>query len=419
MRTVALTLLFSLCAVASGMAQSASPPAPAPAPASPQPEPTSGLLRQPAALGKGIDFASRWLEPDGVPKDGFYPDTDIITGAGWITVGPGYRRHLFGGHALIDASAAISWRAYKEAKLRFELPQLAADRVTVGAQVRWDDFTQVNFFGTGANTLESERSEYRLKNTDVLGYSEFRATDWLSVTGRFGWLKKPTLSSSTGPFDRDFPNALVTFAGEPGVNDPTSFLHGDVGVAADSRDYPDYPRRGGLYRASAGLYSDRDLGQFTFRRYDAEAVQVVPIVGEKWLVTLHGWGVVSDTSDGNNVPFYMLPSLGGNLTLRGFDNFRFHDRNLLFASAESRWALYRQVDAAVFFDAGNVAPRIGDLDLKKTSYGAGLRVHGRTSTIGRLDVGHSVEGWKVFFSMNDPLALSRRSERATIVPFAP
>jgi len=130
-------------------------------------------------------------------------------------------------------------------------------------------------------------------------------------------------------------------------------------------------------------------------------------------------GVFSDTSDGNAVPFYMLPSLGGNRTLRGYNDFRFHDRNLLFASVESRWALYRQVDAAVFFDAGNVASRVGDLDLKKTSYGAGLRVHGRTSTIGRFDVGHSIEGWKIFFSMSDPLELSRRSERSTIVPFVP
>jgi len=249
MRTVVLTLLFSLGAVASGLAQSAS--STATAPASRQPDTTEGLLRQPDALSKGIDFASHWVERDGTPKDGFYPELDIITGAGWISAGPGYRRHLFGGRTLIDASAAISWRAYKEAQARFELPDMAADRVTLGAQVRWQDFTQVNYFGLGPNTLESERSEYRLKDTDVLGYGAFRATDWLSVTGRFGWLKKPTLSAPTGPFDRDFPDALLVFAGEPGVGDPTSFLHGDVGVAADSRDHADYPTRGGLYRASA------------------------------------------------------------------------------------------------------------------------------------------------------------------------
>jgi hypothetical protein len=33
--------------------------------------------------------------------------------------------------------------------------------------------------------------------------------------------------------------------------------------------------------------SDRDLERFTFGRYDAEAMQVIPVVEKKWLVTLH------------------------------------------------------------------------------------------------------------------------------------
>ena len=127
----------------------------------------------------------------------------------------------------------------------------------------------------------------------------------------------------------------------------------------------------------------------------------------------------SDTSAGNEVPFYLMPSLGGDRTLRGYHNFRFHDRNLLMASAESRWALFRQVDAALFLDAGNVAPRVGDLDLQKISYGAGVRVHTRTATIGRMDVSHSQEGWQVFFAMSDPLMLKTRAQRNTVAPFAP
>jgi hypothetical protein len=417
MRTYVLTVLLSLGVAASGGAQSTSANAAA-TPAA-QTEPADGLLREPAGLQSGIDFASRWLEHDGEPKDGFYPDFSLVTGAGWISVGPGYRRHLFDGKALVDASALMSWRAYKQAQARVELPRIAADRVTLGAQVRWQDFTQVNYFGRGPNSLEGLRSEYRLKDTDVLGYGAVRANDWLSVTGRFGWLKTPTLSASAGPFDQNFPDALEVFAGDPGVGDPTSFLHGDVGLTADSRDHADRPTSGALYRASGGFYSDRNLGLFSFRRYDAEGLQVVPVVRDKWHVVLHGWGVFSDTSSGNDVPFYLLPTLGGDRTLRGFHNFRFHDRNLLLASAESRWAIFRQVDAALFVDAGNVAPRLRDLDLNKTSYGAGVRVHGRTSTLGRLDFAHSREGWEIFFSLKDPFALTRRTERSTIVPFVP
>jgi hypothetical protein len=47
----------------------------------------------------------------------------------------------------------------------------------------------------------------------------------------------------------------------------------------------------------------------------------------------------------------------------------------------------------VFADAGKVAPEARDLDFKRlrTSYGVGLRLHNRSSTVTRLDIGHSAE----------------------------
>jgi hypothetical protein len=404
MRTSILTVALSLALVANSRAQSTSSGAVAP----PQSEPADGMLDKGGLLQSAT------------AKDGFYPEFGgIVTGDGWISAGPGYRRHLFDGHVFVDASAEISVRAYKLAQARVELPSVASKRVMLGAQARWQDFTQVNYFGIGPDTAEASRSDYRVKDTDVLLYGAIRPNNCLSVTGRFGWLKAPTLSSSTGPFDGDYPNALEEFAGDPGVADPISFIHGDMSIAADTRDHRDHPTAGSLYRASAAMYSDRDLGRFTFRRYDAEAMQVIPIVDEKWLVTLHGWGVVSDTSNGNEVPFYLLPDLGGNSSLRGFNAFRFHDRNLLLASAELRHAISSLVEGAVFFDAGNVAHRAADLDLGKTSYGAGLRLHTGSATLARLDVAHSHEGWQVWMSLSDPFRLARRSERSTIVPFVP
>ena len=292
--------------------------------------------------------------------------------------------------------------------------------MTVGAQGRWQDFTQINYFGIGPDSLESLQSEYRLKDTDVLGYGSVRPNRWLSVGGRFGWLRRPTLEASAGPFGRDFPNTLEVFPEDPGVAQQPDFLHGDVFIAADTRDQRSHPTRGGYYRAAAAAYSDRDLNQNSFRRYDAEGAQLLPLAGKTWVLALHGWGAFSDTSGNNQVPFYFLPSVGGDNTLRGYHNYRFHDRHLLLASVESRWALFRHVDAALFVDAGNVAARVRDLNLDKRSYGAGLRVHTGTSTLGRLDVAHSHdEGWRVFFRLNDPFRLSRRGLLRPIVAFVP
>ena len=56
---------------------------------------------------------------------------------------PGYRCWFSGDQMFIDGSAAVSWRAYKMAQARIELPRLAKSRLALGTQVRWQDLTQV------------------------------------------------------------------------------------------------------------------------------------------------------------------------------------------------------------------------------------------------------------------------------------
>jgi outer membrane protein assembly factor BamA len=288
--------------------------------------------------------------------------------------------------------------------------------------VIYQDLLQVNYFGVGSGSLESNRSGYRLHGTDVSGYAIVRTTPWLSVSGRFGWIHQADLSTMTG-WSVSYPNTLAIFsdATAPGLSQQPAFLHGDVSIAADTRNYSGHPTRGGLYRVTASAYADRDYGKYSFRRYEAEAAQFVPLVEEKWVLALHAWEVFSDTSSGNTVPFYLLPSLGGKNTLRGYYDYRFHDRDMQVFNAESRWALFTHVDAAVFADAGKVASVASDLDFKhmRTSYGAGLRVHNRASTLGRLDFGHGAEGWRVVFKISDPFKRVTLSGREAVVPFVP
>jgi outer membrane protein assembly factor BamA len=114
-----------------------------------------------------------------------------------------------------------------------------------------------------------------------------------------------------------------------------------------------------------------------------------------------------------------MPSLGGHDTLRGYLDYRFHDRNMLVANVETRYALMAHVDAAAFVDQGNVAARAGDLNLDKHSYGAGVRVHARGTTFLRFDVAHSPEGWHFLLRMNDPFKLARLTHRTATTPFVP
>lgn len=382
----------------------------------------SGLLPEPDWMTTAFDFGSRYNKSGGSAKDGFYPQFGgLFTGAGWLSVGGGYRRHVLNDVAVIDGSGSVSWRGYKLAQGRFELPLLAHGHVSAGVQATWQDLMQINYFGIGPDSLEGTRSEYRMKTQDLSAFASYRPARWLAFTGQVGWMDRPTLSSPAGPFDRGYPDARGIFPDEPAFSlaRQPSFLHSTLSVSADTRDYPSHPMSGAFYRAAWTMYSDGTLDLYTFQRYEAEGLQVVPLMPERFAVLLHGWTVSSATTSDQTLPVYMLPSLGGSSTLRSFSDFRFHDRNMLVASAEARVALFTHIDAATFVDAGNVAARFADLNLDKRSYGVGLRIHAHRSTTARIDLANGAEGWRLTFSLNDPFRFGRLSRAAIAVPFAP
>lgn len=428
-RTAALVALLIVPATAA-LAQDPSPPANAPSAAAAVRQAGGddaarpGFFAEPAPIGKTIDFFSRFVKSGGGGEgnSGFYPEFgEMISGAGWISVGPGYRQWLFDDRAVADASAGVSWRLYKAAQARFEFPTLFSSRLAVGTQVRWQDLTQVTYYGEGPESLESDRSEYRLQSTNVVGYGVVRPVEWLAITGRIGWLVGPSLDTPTGSFQRDNPYTGDVFPEDPVFQlvDQPDYLHGEASVTADTRNQKGYPTRGGLYRAGWFAFADRDSGLFSFDRYEAEAAQFFPLAARRLVFALHGWFVGTQTDEGRMVPFYLLPSLGGSSTLRAYGNYRFHDRNLIDVNAETRVALWEHLDAAVFLDAGNVAPRVRDLNFDRTSYGFGLRVHTERTTFVRLDVANGSEGWHVLFRTTDPFRFSRLNRRTAAIPFVP
>jgi outer membrane protein assembly factor BamA len=162
-----------------------------------------------------------------------------------------------------------------------------------------------------------------------------------------------------------------------------------------------------------------DQRHFSFQRYEVQGLQTLPMFDQAVVVVLHGWGLFTHAAPGREVPFYLMPSLGGSYTLRGYSNYRFHDRQLLLASAETRWPIFDHLDGAVFVDAGTVAAKVGDLGFDKTVYGFGLRVHSHRSTLARLDVAHTAEGWHVMFRSSDPFRIRRLTRWVADVPFVP
>jgi hypothetical protein len=383
--------------------------------------PTPGILSEPSILTKLAMSTDTGL--GGEPRDGFYVETgNLISGEGWISAGPGYRQTVLGGLARLDMSAAVSWNYYTMAQAAFELPHLAHDRLSIGVQTRYQDALAVDYFGLGNHSPQADQTAYRFRNVDVLATGRVQSNRWLAVEGRVGWLPRPDLLAATGRVS--VPNTVDRFTDvtAPGISTQPAFVHSDVSILADTRDHPGHPTAGGLYRATAAIYADRDGGAYNFRRYEVEGAQFVPLGTPTWILGLHAWGVFSDASSGAIVPFYLMPTMGGKNTLRGFYSYRFHDNDMAIVNVESRWALLTHMDAAVFGDLGQVAPTASTLDFHDTrhSFGAGVRVHNATSTLLRIDAGHSADGWRLFFVMSDPFKRATpASGRASVAPFVP
>ncbi len=111
---------------------------------------------------------------------------------------------------------------------------------------------------------------------------------------------------------------------------------------------------------------------------------------------------LTDKSEGDRLPFYFLPYIGGEDTVRSYKEFRFKDETALWFSTEYRWIPIKWVSGAVFADFGTVARRWADIhaaDLK-TGYGFGVRVHSSKQTFARLDFGFGGgEGRRIFIKM--------------------
>ena len=87
------------------------------------------------------------------------------------------------------------------------------------------------------------------------------------------------------------------------------------------------------------------------------------------------------------MPFYEMPTLGGNDTLRGFRDYRFRGPHALLLQREYRIELWSALDLALFYDAGKVAMRRADLDFSdlERDYGVGFRFNSDNGIILRVD----------------------------------
>jgi hypothetical protein len=399
MRKLGIWRLFSVMALAIG----AVPPAAAQEPeattreaAIEQAQAEKGKTLHAYVPGKAealLDRAEDILT-NGVPS--WHPFLNNAYSGGGFTLGVGYAHHV-SPYNMLDVRGSYTIKGYKRVEAEFTAPRLFHRRGALSLLGGWREATQVGFYGLGRDSSLDARTNYDFRQPYASAALTLFPTRRLWLMRGGVELSQWAQRSGQGPV----PSVETAYSpvNLPGLGSKTTYLHSEGTLGFDWRTSSGYARRGGFYEVTLHDYTDRD-SRFGFQQVNYEAIQHFPILREAWVISLRGLAQTALTKSDQQIPFFMLPSVGGGSTLRGFSSWRFRDQNSLVVQAEWRIMVNRFVDTAVFYDAGKVASRRADLDFTglKSDYGFGLRFHGPLSTPVRVEVARSREGLAIIFA---------------------
>ncbi len=326
----------------------------------------------------------------------WHPFFENAYSGGGFSPGIGYVQFV-SPYNTLDFRGSYSIKQYKRAEVEFHAPRMFNRRGKLHVLGGWREATEVGFYGFGTNTSVDDRANYGFKQP--YGSATFMILPTRRIFALGGgveltqWKLQPGKGSAPSIEDIYSPGFL------PGQGAKVNYLHTQGTISLDGRISEEYARRGAYLGVTVHDYKDQD-DRFGFQQVNYEGIGHLPILRETWVLSFRGRVQSAENKSGQLIPFFMMPSLGGGSTLRGYSSWRFRDRNSLLLQAEWRIMASRYFDTAFFYDAGKVTARRADLDFNdlKSDYGIGFRFHSPLATPLRIEFAKSKEGTQLIFS---------------------
>jgi len=234
------------------------------------------------------------------------------------------------------------------------------DRQQITAGISYRKFPN-DFYGIGNDTPVDDSEEFTDEGAGLnLDYLRTLRGPWRAGAGlMFG------TSSITGVEPGDMLDGDA-IAGSSGGQVLGAGLIGHY----DSRDRVGYPTRGTFGQLAWRQHGELLGADFNFNQTTVDLRQYIPL-GASRVIAVRGLGIAS----GGDVPFQLLPALGGDQLLRGYFGGRFRERQLLAAQAEYRSRVWKRLGLAAFGAVGQVARDLDGLGMGRfrSSFGLGLR----------------------------------------------
>jgi len=310
----------------------------------------------------------------------FQPSIGGFPADAGFALGGNVNRTRLVGRTDAHVRGALSIKKYQLYEAGISVPELKR-WLALDVTGRYRNLPQEDYWGLGSNTPTTSRSNYLLEDVDTT------ATLTAYANGFRVGVNGGVVKINTGPGrDQLFPSVPESLQSAP------RFTHVGAFMEYETLDQESDPHSGGSYSFQWTSYIS------SFQRYSIDVRRFIP-VSDTDRIGLRLQTLFTQSGAIEEVPFFMLPTVGGSRTVRGFNPYRFRDRHALILNVEYRRPLAGFLDVVAFTDAGRVFSNAADLGLRHLhpSAGGGVRLKFGTSVFVGIDVGFSSESQRLSF----------------------
>jgi outer membrane protein assembly factor BamA len=172
----------------------------------------------------------------------------------------------------------------------------------------------------------------------------------------------------------------------------------------DNRDNTLYTTKGYYLETYAIFNPHWSLSDYSYYIYALDFRAFTTVFSKENILALQAYFL---SVDGSNIPFYLLPKLGGDQRLRGIEHEnRYTDKNAYYFQAEGRRHLFWRIGGVLFAGLGDVNSNMNQFSFKslKFVYGIGGRFQPlKTESLNiRLDAGKGPgKQYAIYFSLSE------------------
>ncbi|UCF04700.1 MAG: BamA/TamA family outer membrane protein [bacterium] len=315
-----------------------------------------------------------------------------------------YQKNLVGDGSKLQLSASAGLRARQRYQLSLERLGLFGERVFSDLAIGYRFLPDESFYGIGPNTSKSDESNFAHEQMYAqigIGTSPFRMLDLVaSLRIEQNDIREGRDTRSVSLTELPLASSL------PGLERGVRMMGADVSVCFESRATPGGP--GGWCRIvlQGAMYNQIEESNYGFYSFKADITQHLHLFYGRVLVLRVAGELVEPVKD-RHVPFYYLSEIGRRETVRGFSRGRFRDFDMVLASLEYRYPIWKhhddQLDAFLFVDAGQVAHDIledSDWDDVRVGFGGGIRLWDTEGESIKVMLGKSKERYRFYLVLN-------------------